>query len=164
MRNIISKIINDCKEERFQVLRDVLNPIRHLKEQSASVPDSAGLYLIFCCNKYYSENEHLMFDIDNEQFVLLYFGKAGGITQNGKIIKQGLNGRINNVTSDSSRNFKDIKRAKYWNIIMCEFNIDNMLIFYTENQKPQSIEDEIYSFLDSNGLKYPLLNKKRGRK
>jgi hypothetical protein len=89
---------------------------------------------------------------------------TGGITKKGKLIRQGLNGRINNVTSDSTRNFKDIKRAKYLNVIMSEFNIDNMLIFYKENDNPQLLEDEIYSFFDNNGLNYPLLNKKRGRK
>ncbi len=164
MRNIISNVINNCKEDRFELFREVANPILHLKEQSASVPNKPGLYLIFCSNDFYSENNHLKFEIDNMPYSLLYFGKAGGITQKGKLIKQGLNGRINNVTSDSSRNFKDIKRAKYWNVIMGEFNIDNVLIFYSENNNPHLIEDEIYFYLDANSLKYPLLNKKRGRK
>lgn len=164
MKNIISNIINNCSEDRFELFREVANPILHLKEQSASVPNKPGLYLIFCSNDFYTENNHLNFEIDNKQYSLLYFGKAGGITQKGKLIKQGLIGRINNVTSDSSRNVKDMKRGKYWNVIMSEFGIGSMLLIYFENDNPQSIEDEIYAFLDNNGGNYPLLNKKRGPK
>jgi hypothetical protein len=164
MYEIISDILEKTPKHNFYFKRNSDSPIQHLKEQTVFVPDSAGLYLVFCPYSFNQVEDHLKFTINGELYSLLYFGKAGGITKRGKMIKQGLKGRLNNVTSDSQRNLIDVKRAIYWNLIMREFNIDNMLIFYKENDNPQLLEEEIYSFLDNNGLNYPLLNKKRGRK
>ena len=36
----------------------------------------------------------------------------------GSFTEQGLNGRLNNVISDQSIKLKDLKRAKYWEIIL----------------------------------------------
>ena len=103
------------------------------------------------------------YEIELERNELLYFGKAGGLTNKGRIIIQGLKGRINNVISDSSRNLKDIKRANYWNIVMNDFNFIKFIIIYYEHDNPQVVENTIYNFLDESNLKYPLMNKRRGR-
>lgn len=80
-----------------------------------------------------------------------------------KKIIQGLNGRINNVVSDKYRNLKDEKRANYWNLIMNEFNFNELIIIYKLHNNPIEVENNIYDFLDKYNLKYPLINKKRGR-
>jgi hypothetical protein len=166
MVQIINKIIESSDNNSFEFIINMNNPIRHLKEQSQNVPNTPGLYLVFrkkITDEDYSKFSHLNYLIDGEYYELLYFGKAGGLTKKGKVIKQGLNGRINNVISDSIRELKDIKRANYWNIIMNEFNISQLRIIYSEISNPQDFENRIYNFLDSNNLLYPLLNKKRGR-
>jgi hypothetical protein len=166
----MEQLINDIIESRgtnyFDFRFNSTNPVRHLKEQTEMVPNTPGLYLVY--RKIGNDEDitnflHLNYLIESEYYELLYFGKAGGITKNGKDIVQGLNGRINNVVSDSSRNLKDIKRAIYWNIIMNEFNFHEFRVIFSEQPNPQAFENIIYNFLDINNLKYPLMNKKRGR-
>jgi hypothetical protein len=112
----------------------------------------------------FSENcSHLNYKIDLEWHELVYFGKAGGVFKDGKPISQGLNGRINNVISDSSRNLKDIKRANYWNIVMNDHHFEKFTVIYFEHDNPQDIENTIYNFLGEGNKKYALMNKKRGR-
>jgi hypothetical protein len=134
-----------------------------LKEQTKNIPNLSGLYFVFCQEKLDEKFKHLEFNLVDLPHTLLYFGKAGGVTLKGKELKQGLNGRLNNVTSDSSRNLKDIKRAKYWEIIMDENNISLLRIVCFLNDNPSQIEESIYNELDKSNKIYPLLNKKRGR-
>jgi hypothetical protein len=167
MITLINKILESNKQNSFEFHSNTIHPVRHLKEQTRKVPENPGLYLVFTQNSKAVSNSkeaHLNFQLNNMNHELLYFGKAGGVTANGKLIKQGLNGRINNVVSESSRNLKDIKRANYWNIIMNELEVKKFKVLYTENPNHQALEDTIYDFLDQNKLKYPLMNKKRGRK
>lgn len=163
MNKIICDILDKTPNHHFNFKRNSNSPIRHLKEQTVAVPESAGLYLVFCPYSFKQVEGHLKFTINGELFSLLYFGKAGGITKGGKIIKQGLKGRLNNVTSDSQRNLIDVKRAVYWDLIMNEYLIDNFCIYFSLNDNPQELEDAIYFFLDNNSKSYPLMNKKRGR-
>ncbi len=128
MLQLINEIIELRGNSYFEFTNNTSNHIRHLKEQSLEVPDTPGIYLVFrksILNEFQSSFSHLIYLIEGENYELIYFGKAGGLTQKGKAIKQGLRGRINNVISDSKRELKDIKRANYWNIIMNEFNINH---------------------------------------
>jgi hypothetical protein len=138
--------------------------IRSLKNSTSDVPNQAGIYLVFSQLIIDKNKSHLHYQINDTQHELIYFGKAGGVTKSGRLIKQGLNGRINNVTSDSSRGFKHIKRAIYWNSILEEYGMNKIYICYLLNPNPLIIEGEIYNFLNDNDLDYPLLNKKLGRK
>ena len=166
MEQLINNIIESRGTNYFDFRINSANPVRHLKERTAMVPNTPGLYLVY--RKIGNEEDlnkfsHLNYLIESEYYELLYFGKAGGLTKNGKDIVQGLNGRINNVVSDSSRNLKDIKRAKYWNLIMNEFSFHEFRVIFSEQPNPQAFENIIYNFLYNNNLKYPLMNKKRGR-
>ena len=166
MQNLINNIIENKGNNYFEFYCNLNNPLRHLKERTCLVPNQSGLYLVFSKktkDEFLENCAHLNYKIDLELNELLYFGKAGGLTKKGRIIIQGLNGRINNVISDSSRNLKNIKRANYWNIVMNDFNIPKFTIIYIEHNNPQEVENTIYNFLDENNLKYPLMNKKRGR-
>lgn len=166
MIETINNIIGSNGNIFFEFWSNTNNPVRHLKEQTLSVPNNPGLYLVFRRNTsslLQSTFPHLNYLIDGEDYELLYFGKAGGLTRTGKVIKQGLQGRINNVISDSNRQLKDIRRADYWSLIMNEFNIPELRIIYAEHSNPNKIENNIYYYLDNHNLRYPLLNKKRGR-
>ena len=133
------------------------NPVKHLKEVSANVPETNGLYYVFAkANP--SSPFHLVFALDNQQYELIYFGIAGGVTKNGKEGKQKLKSRINNVVGSSS-----IKRAKYWQQEMYKQQIEEFIVFYSIHPNPQEEEASYYTYLNSNSLIYPLLNKKRGR-
>lgn len=138
--------------------------IRSLKNSTSDVPNQAGIYLVFSQLIIDKNNSHLHYLINDIQHELIYFGKAGGVTKSGKLIKQGLYGRINNVISDSKRGLKDVKRAIYWNLIMEELDISKIHICYIMNPNPLIIEGEIYHYLNENNLDYPLLNKRLGRK
>ena len=153
-------------EEKFAFSFDKteLNQTRNLQIATKNIPNTSGLYLVFCNKKLQNAPEHLVYMINNKDFILCYFGKAGGTTKNGKTLGQGLNGRINNVVSDSSLSLKDIKRAKYWNIIMEKYDIESFYVRCVELVEPQIVEDKIYDELNSKNLKYPLMNKYRGRK
>lgn len=166
MKQLINDIIESEDRNYFHFRFNNIDPVRYLKEQTSMVPNTPGLYLVFRKiqdGEDFTDFSHLNYLIESEHYELLYFGKAGGFTKNGKYIVQGLNGRINNVVSDSRRNLKDIKRAKYWNTIMIEFNFIELKVLYSEQPNPQAFENTIYNFLDNNNLKYPLMNKKRGR-
>ena len=166
MEQLINDIIESLGNNYFEFRFNSSNPVRHLKEQTALVPNTPGLYLVFRKignGEDFTNFSHLNYLIESEYYELLYFGKAGGLTKDGKYIVQGLNGRINNVVSDSSRKLKDIKRARYWNTIMNEFNFIEFRVIFSEQPNPQAFENIIYNFLDNNNLKYPLMNKKRGR-
>jgi hypothetical protein len=162
MEDLIRKIVNNKGKNYFEFNNNNENPVKYLKEQTKSVPNTAGLYLVFT-KKNNNEFKHLNFEIENDLHQLLYFGKAGGLTKKGKSIRQGLNGRINNVISDSKLNLKDVKRAIYWERIMNEFKFNKLTIIYFEDKNPQELENKIYSFLDKEEKRYPLMNKKRGR-
>lgn len=161
MKDLIQNIIHNRGNNFFEFIKNNQNPIKHLKENTASVPNLPGIYLVFCEGK--SNSNHLNFKISDKIFKLLYFGKAGGKTDSGKIIVQGLKSRINNVVSDSKLGMKDVKRAKYWNHVMIENRMEKFYIIYFMHETPQQLENQIYDFLDNNNLEYPLMNKKRGR-
>ena len=166
MQELIINIIENTGNNYFEFNCNENNPVNHLREQTNAVPNSSGLYLVFSKrrNEEFCENcAHLNYQIVLEWNELVYFGKAGGVTGNGKVIRQGLKGRINNVISDRSRNLKDIRRAYYWNIVMNEFDFEKFTIIYFEHENPQDLENIIYNFLDDGDYKYPLLNKRRGR-
>lgn len=164
MKIIKSLIENSDENLAFNFFRTVDNQTLNLKNSTNNIPNSAGLYLVFCEKNSQEVPSHLLYSIKNKEYILCYFGKAGGTTKQDKILSQGLNGRINNVVSDSYFNLKDIKRAKYWNIIMQSNGIDKFYVRCIEISEPQVIEDEIYEELNSKQLKYPLMNKFRGRK
>jgi len=163
MNLLIHEILSDNFQNFFEFKLSDINPILNLRQVSSKVPDLSGLYLVFCKREINANCLHLKFQINGDDYFLIYFGKAGGITKNGKQIKQGLKGRINNVVSDSQRKIKDLKRGEYWDLIMREQDIDHFYITYLQHNSPQILEEIIYSFLDKKGLSYPYLNKKRGR-
>lgn len=166
MQELIINIIENNGHNSFEFNYNENNPVNHLRVQTNKVTDNPGIYLVFSkrSNEEFCMNcAHLDYEIGLEWNHLVYFGKAGGATKNGKVIKQGLKGRINNVISDSSRNLKDIRRANYWNIVMNECYFEKFTVIYFEHENPQEIENTIYNFLDEGNHKYPLLNKKRGR-
>lgn len=103
-------------------------------------------------------SEHVHCAINGDDYELIYFGKAGGITKKGKVTNQGLNGRINNVVGA-----KSIKRAIYWNTQMLAKNISSITVFYCCLDQPQIFEAQLYDYLKKNKLDYPMLNAKRGR-
>ena len=153
-------LLNDLVIFDFQLSN--YNPIHILKNQTRNIANDAGLYLVFCKEDINPEEKHLLYNINDIKYTLVYFGKAGGITKSGKKLVQGLNGRINNVISDSSRNLKDVKRGEYWKIVMEDNKISKLYIFCLKNENPTQIEDSIYE--DLGEKKYPLMNKKRGRR
>jgi hypothetical protein len=161
MKDLINKILKTHGENFFEFTKNNENPVKHLKDNTKLVPNLPGVYLVFSKDK--NNSNHLNFKISNKNYSLLYFGKAGGITNSGRVIIQGLNSRINNVVSDSARGLKDAKRAKYWNQIMLEFGIEKLYVVYQIHDAPQQLENIIYGYLDNNNLEYPLMNKKRGR-
>lgn len=161
MIDLIQNIIQNRGNNFFEFIKNNENPIKHLKESTSSVPNLPGIYLVFCEDK--NNSNHLNFKISDKIFKLVYFGKAGGKTDSGKIIVQGLKSRINNVVSDSKLGMKDVKRAKYWNQVMIENKMEKFHIIYFMHETPQQLENQIYDFLDNNNLEYPLMNKKRGR-
>ena len=166
MQELIINIIENNGNNSFEFNCKEKIPVSHLREHTKAVPDSSGLYLVFSKRRneeLFDNCAHLNYQIELEWNELVYFGKAGGVTKNGKVIRQGLQGRINNVISDSSRNLKDIKRANYWNIVMNERDFKKFTIIYFEHENPQNLENIIYNFLDEGNYKYPLLNKRRGR-
>jgi hypothetical protein len=166
MQNLVKNIIANRASNYFEFYRNSNSPVGHLKEQTSTVPNRSGMYLVFSkkSNEAFCENcAHLNFEIDLVWHELLYFGKAGGHTKGGRALKQGLKGRINNVISDSSRNLKHVKRAVYWDIVMNEFNFEKLIIIYIEHINPQEVENSIYRFLDESNRKYPSMNKRRGR-
>lgn len=162
---VIESLLKRSQENlAFSFLRTEENQIKNLQNTTKYIPNTDGLYLVFSEKKSEIVSEHLLYTINDKEYILCYFGKAGGTTKQGKILSQGLNGRINNVVSDRYLKLKDIKRAKYWNIIMQSNGIDKFYVRCIEISEPQVIEDEIYEELNSKQLKYPLMNKFRGRK
>lgn len=141
----------------FEVSSD--NPTKYLRKITKNVPNLPGLYLVFSEKRNdCAEKSHLYFILENLELELVYFGKAGGVTKDGKTLKQNLVGRINNVVNG------DVPRALYWNAEMLENNENALIIYYQIFENPSQIEKGIYKFLDSNSLSYPRMNKKLGRK
>jgi|688.fasta_scaffold190383_2 cytoplasmic iron level regulating protein YaaA (DUF328/UPF0246 family) len=161
MKDLINGILKNPVNKYFEFELSVSNSVKNLKKATKLVPNLSGIYLVF--SEGLSESNHLNFKISDKNYSLLYFGKAGGITNSGRVIIQGLNSRINNVVSDSTRGLKDVKRAKYWNELMLEFGIEKLYVFCNIHDNPQQLENIIYGYLDNNNLEYPLMNKKRGR-
>jgi len=161
MKDLINSIIKNQNKKYFEFELSEGNSVKKLKKATKLVPNLSGIYLVF--SEGLSESNHLNFKISDKNYSLLYFGKAGGITNSGRVIIQGLNSRINNVVSDSTRGMKDVKRAKYWNEIMLEFGIEKLYVVCHIHDNPQQLENNIYCYLDNNNLEYPLMNKKRGR-
>lgn len=141
----------------FEVGSD--NPTKHLRKITKNVPNLPGLYLVFREKRNdFEEKSHLYFILENLELELVYFGKAGGVTKDGKTLKQNLIGRINNVVNG------DVPRALYWNAEMLENSENALIIYYQIFENPSQIEKGIYNFLDLNSLSYPRMNKKLGRK
>lgn len=161
MKDLINSIIKNQVNKYFEFELTEGNSVKKLKKATKLVPNLSGIYLVF--SEGLNESTHLNFKISNKNYSLLYYGKAGGKTNSGRVIVQGLNSRINNVVSDSKRGMKDVKRAKYWNEIMLEFGIEKLYVVFHIHDAPQQLENIIYDYLDSNNLEYPLMNKKRGR-
>lgn len=161
MKDLINSIIKNQVNKYFEFELTEGNSVKKLKKATKLVPNLSGIYLVF--SEGLNESTHLNFKISNKNYSLLYYGKAGGKTNSGRVIVQGLNSRINNVVSDTKRGMKDVKRAKYWNEIMLEFGIEKLYVVFHIHDAPQQLENIIYDYLDSNNLEYPLMNKKRGR-
>jgi hypothetical protein len=162
---VINELLQDSNDNlSFEFNKSEDNQIKNLKVVSKHIPNTAGLYLVLCEKKSKTAPEHLLYKIKGKEYILCYFGKAGGKTKQGKLHAQGLKGRINNVVKNISISPKYIKRAKYWNIIMGINDLDKFYIRCLEMNEPQKKEDEIYLVLNSKNLKYPLMNKYRGRK
>jgi hypothetical protein len=164
MNILINSLLTDSSQKDFLCFNsNNSNPIKHLQDVTKEIPNSPGLYFVFVKGDFYENKKHLNFIFENTRFSLMYFGKAGGHTKAGKKIAQGLNGRINNVISDSEKNIKDMKRGKYWDLILNEINENNFYIKYLEDEEPILIENKIYELLNVNSLVYPYLNSKLGR-
>lgn len=157
MRKYIEQIIKKKANNFFVFNRGHYNPVFSLKQSTHAVPDTAGLYLVFA-EKRQSHLEYLNFQIQEEVYELVYFGKAGGVTSSGRVLKQGLKGRINNVVSG------DLKRGIYWDKEMSNMGCDRFLVLFDELVSPQEMENLIYNYLDDNKYEYPILNKTRGRR
>lgn len=163
MNTLINSLLTNSQKDFVCFNSNTSNPIKHLQDVTRGIPNYSGLYFVFVKGDFYKNKKHLNFIFDNTTFSLMYFGKAGGYTKAGKKISQGLNGRINNVISDSEKNIKDMKRGKYWDLILNEINENNFYIKFIENDEPLSIENKIYELLNVNSLIYPYLNSKLGR-
>jgi hypothetical protein len=157
MKELVEKFIRDNQGSSFVFESGFIDPIFHLRHVTKSVPNLPGVYLVFA-EKSDTKTEHLRYEIDGLDYELVYFGKAGGFTSNGRRLSQGLNGRINNVVSN------DESRALYWHRSMSEFGCSKFLVIYTLLDHPQELENELYNLLDNGGLQYPILNKRRGRR
>jgi hypothetical protein len=144
---------------KFEFESGTENPTKLLRKKTKNVPNLPGLYLVFTDRKSnLAEKSHLYFTIEGLNLELLYFGKAGGITNGSKILKQNLVGRINNVVNG------DMPRAKYWTEEMLKNNESRFVVYYILNDTPSNLEKEIYNYFDLNLLLYPRMNKKLGRK
>ncbi|MEY2921460.1 MAG: hypothetical protein RL108_69 [Bacteroidota bacterium] len=169
MENMVSTdeivaLITPCGK-KFQYEIGEENPAKRLLEVTKEVPDEPGLYLVFSEKKIdLKEKSHLYFLIEGLDVELLYFGKAGGVSNTGSTFTQGLKGRINNVISDSSRNLKDVRRGIYWNLEMLDNNESRLIVYYALFENPIQLEKAVYQYLESNSLLYPRMNKKLGRK
>jgi hypothetical protein len=149
----------DFENRKFEFEVGDENPTKLLRRQTKNVPNLPGLYFVFSEKKSHdSIKSHLYFSLEGIDVELLYFGKAGGVTSNGKVLKQNLFGRINNVVNG------DIPRAKYWNAEMIENNESKFFVYYFITDIPFDTEKEIYRFFDNSNLTYPRMNKKLGRK
>lgn len=162
MNNYVANLLLK-PDYNFEFENSNSDSIKELKCKTHHIPNNAGLYFVFC-DENINSGKHLEFLIKNKPKNLIYFGKAGGFKKRGIKIKQGLHGRINNVVSDSLLELKDVKRAKYWKIIMEKYKIKKFYILCIENENPILVENKIYDLLKINNLEYPLLNKKLGRK
>jgi hypothetical protein len=149
----------DFENKKFEFEVGDENPTKLLRRQTKNVPNLPGLYFVFS-EKQSNDNlkSHLYFSLEGFDVELLYFGKAGGVTSNGKVLRQNLFGRINNVVNG------DIPRAKYWNAEMIANNESKFIVYYVLHENPSSIEKVIYNYLDFKSLTYPRLNKKLGRR
>jgi hypothetical protein len=156
MRDYIEQLILKKEHNYFVFNVGHEDPVMGLKISTQAVPNSAGVYLVFAENRQ-SNLEHLNFQIDGKDYELVYFGKAGGITASGKLLKQGLKGRINNVVSG------DLKRGIYWDNEMSNLGCERFLILYDQLDAPKETENMMYRFLDERKIEYPILNKTLGR-
>jgi hypothetical protein len=142
----------------FEKCKSDETAVAELKKSTQNVPNTDGVYFVF---KLLSENRnienHLTYKINNIFYEFIYFGKAGGISSKGKAGKQKLFGRINNVGGGN------IRRAIKWNQEMYKNNTDSFTVYYCLLEQPQTFEERIYRYLKKEKLKYPILNKKRGR-
>jgi hypothetical protein len=165
MNDLINFLLTNSSQSKTYCFKSkTSNPIKHLQDVTKEIPNSSGLYFVFVQGDFYKNRNYLTFNFESKTFSLIYFGKAGGFTKTGKKIEQGLNKRINNVISDSEKNIKDMKRGKYWDLILNEINEQNFYIKYIETEEPLVIENKIYELLNTNSLEYPFLNSKLGRK
>jgi hypothetical protein len=162
---IISNILKDETIRKFEFKPGTGDPDRTLKNATEFIPDDkSGIYLVFAAIELSDTETHNIYKIDEKPYTLCYFGKGGGVSRNGKEFKQKLKGRINNVVSDSSRKLKDLKRGRYWALILEEIKADSFLVFCQYHENPGDVEDKIYKEFESQRLAYPIMNKKRGRK
>jgi hypothetical protein len=149
----------DFENRKFEFEVGNENPTKSLRQQTKNVPNMPGLYFVFSEKKSHNDlKSHLYFTLEQNEMELLYFGKAGGVTRNGKVLKQNLLGRINNVVNE------DVPRARYWNAEMIENKESKFIVYFILNDNPSQIEKSIYNYFDLNKLPYPRLNKKLGRK
>ncbi len=130
--------------------------VSHLKLLTKDVPNKDGLYSVFADKVEGVTDAHLIYHIESKEYQLIYFGISGGETKRGKKGAQKLRARINNVVGSDSCNW-----AIYWNNEMRKNKFLQFVVFYCPYTPPKEFEMEIY--LNVNELKYPLLNKKRGR-
>ena len=164
MKKYLEYIYLTYQANFFWFLSGQKNPSKFLKTATKDVPNKPGLYFVFAEGKLNEADYHLHYNFDGQNYTLCYFGKAGGITKAGKILKQGLNDRINNVVSDNGRNLKYVYRAVYWDIIMSEYRIQKLHIRYIVKNDPIILEGIIYNLLNEKKLKYPIMNKPLGRR
>jgi hypothetical protein len=158
-----SKIIDLIARNRFQHFifdkcKNNDSAVAELRKRSKDVPNKDGVYFVFIP---IAENRniknHLTYEINNILYEFIYFGKSGGVTSIGKEIDHKLVYRINNVVGGGMR------RAIKWNQEMHKNNIDSFTVYYCLLDQPQIFEEQIYTYLKIEKLKYPMLNNKRGR-
>jgi hypothetical protein len=150
--------INRYQNFIFEKCKSDDSAVAELKKRTQNVPNKDGVYFVFA---HFAEDRnienHLTYEINNNIYELIYFGKAGGLTSKGKEGEQKLIGRMNAVVGE------DISRAIKWNQEMHKNHINSLTVYYCLLEQPQIFEEKIYTYLKNEKLKYPMLNKKRGR-
>ena len=79
----------DFEHRKFEFEVGDENPTKLLRLRTKNVPNLPGLYFVFSEKKSHNSlKSHLYFTLEENEVELLYFGKAGGVTSNSKVLKQ----------------------------------------------------------------------------
>ena len=157
MREIVETIVSEGNSFRFERDDSMRAPQRYLSQITQNVPNEEGNFIVFSTKILNPSLLHLHFMLDGQKVELVDFGKAGGVRPNGKPIRQGIYGRINNVVSDSAREIKDMNRGTYWSLVMQpnDLDIPTLLVYYQEFNGAAARKREYLAYLNRNNLAHP---------